>query len=113
MSSESEDDDPPVIATTSQDEDFVPLTSLLWGEEILTANNNEEASTSQQQEQEGSTSEDINRGRIRQNMARLIARDQSTDSHEYEWESLSDASCELGVDVIHAYATQPSVVEWS
>ena len=55
----------------------------------------------------------MNRGRIRQNIAHLIARDQSTESHEYEWESLSDASCELGVDVIHAYTTQPSIVEWS
>lgn len=35
------------------------------------------------------------------------------DSSEYEWESLSDASCELGVDFIHAYSTQPNVVEES
>ena len=55
----------------------------------------------------------MNRGKIRQNIACLIARDQSIDSHEYEWESLSDTSCELGVNVIHAYTTQPSVVEWS
>ena len=37
----------------------------------------------------------------------------SIDSGEYEWESLSDASCELGLDVIHAYATQPNIVEES
>ena len=55
----------------------------------------------------------MNRGWIRQNISHLIARDQSTDSHEYEWESLSNASCELGVDVIHAYATQQNVVEIS
>lgn len=64
-------------------------------------------------EQDESDHEDINRGQIRQNMARLLARDQSIDSHEYEWESLSNASCELGVDVIHTYATKPNVVDKS
>lgn len=113
MSSESEDDDPPFITTTLQDEDSMPLTSLIWGEETLTTNNDDETSTSRQQEQDESDHDDINRGWITQNIACLIARDQSTDSHEYEWEILSDASCELGLDFIHAYATQPNVVEES
>lgn len=30
------------------------------------------------------------------------------DSQEYEWESLSNASYELRVDVIHTYAIQPN-----
>lgn len=43
----------------------------------------------------------------------MIPRNQSIDSSGYEWESLSNASCELGVDVIHVYATQANIVEES
>ena len=37
----------------------------------------------------------------------------SIDSGEYEWESLLDASHKLGVGVIHAYVTQPNIVNKS
>ena len=42
-----------------------------------------------------------------------MAHDQGIDSLEYEWESLSDVSFEVGMDVMHAYITQPNIVDES
>lgn len=50
---------------------------------------------------------------LKKNIASLIFGNQSIDFGEYEWGSISDASCELGLNVVHAYATQPNVVEES
>lgn len=111
MFSELEDDDPPFSTTILQEEDFMPPTSLLWGEEPMVTHNYVEAYTSKTHESNDSDHEDPNRRRIRENIARLQAQDESIDSSEYEWDSLSIASYELVVDVIHAYATQPNVVD--
>ena len=35
------------------------------------------------------------------------------DSHEFEWDSLSDATVDLDMDVVHAYSSQPDVTDES
>ena len=42
-----------------------------------------------------------------------MAWEKRINSQEYEWESPFETSCELGVDVVHAYVTQPNVVDES
>ena len=39
-----------------------------------------------------------------------MAHIQSTDLNEYKWESFSDASCEVGFDVVYTYTNQTNVV---
>lgn len=53
----------------------MPITYLLWGEDTLITNHDVEASTYRQLEQDESDHDNMNRGRIRQNVARLITRD--------------------------------------
>lgn len=35
--------------------------------------------------------------------------DSKIDSHEFEWDSLSDPIVDLDMDVVHTYSTQPDV----
>ena len=79
----------------------------------MITNNVVEASASRQHDSNKSGTKDPDRGRKWENIAYLLAWNQSIDSGDYEYESLSDISCELGVDVIHAYVTQPNVVDES
>ena len=65
----------PFFVVILQDEDFIPLTSPFLGDQTPTTNIDVEASTSQQLEQEESAHEDMNRGKIRKNIAHLIATD--------------------------------------
>ena len=75
----------------------------------MITSNDFEASTSRQPQSDESDHEDLNRGRIRENIACLIAKNQSKDSNKYERESFSNASGEIGMDIIQGYATQPNV----
>lgn len=91
----------------------MPSTFLLWREEPMVINNDDEASTSRKHYFDESNHKDPNSGRIRENISHLLAWNSSTFSSEYEWDSLLDASCELGVYFIHVYATQSNVVDES
>lgn len=111
--SDSDIDNDLPIQNANQAENDLPSTSLLWEGEPIIAHNDEEATTSDTQDHNGSDIEDVNRGRIWLNIQHLIHRDDSQDSGEYEWDTLSEASCEIGIDVFHAYTTQSSSVDES
>ncbi len=110
-SSDSEDKNQLATATTKELEDFMPPTSILWEIGEVFYEHNDEASSSQQYD--NSDVEDPNRDRINRNISRLIERESESDSADYEWESPSIKSIELGVDTIHSYANHTNVVNES
>lgn len=106
------DDDSPTLAII-QEGDGLPSTSLLWGKEPLFTYNDTEASTSRRNAHSESNVEDPNSGRIHKNISCLMHYNQSSDSGDYEWDTLSEASCEVGIDIIHAYMTQLNFIDES
>lgn len=101
------------MATTILEDVSIPSTSILWGEDELPNEQNVEAFTSRQIEFDESRIQDPNRECIKENISHLLAHNQSTDSNEYEWDSLSNASHEVGVDVVHTYTNQTNVFDES
>ena len=88
-------------------EDWVPSTDLLWGEfQNLTME-----SVIIQAATGDTNSDTLNCVASTSQGPNTI--DSEIDSHEFEWDSLSDATMDLEIDVIQSYSAQPDVVDKS
>ena len=46
-------------------------------------------------------------------ISHIVACNQSVDSNDYEWKSLSNTYCKVGVDVVNDYVNQTGIVDES